>query len=195
WAMLFATGTLQEWHAVVLLTLHGLAGTLWGPADQMLVYDIVGEEQLPSGVRMLSTARQLGMLMGPGVGGIILLPLVGPTVGMLLNTLNYLPMIIWAQRTPYTGHGTRGPQRSGRGLGLGDAWKVLREVASDRGLVSMIALAGVTSFLIGNGYQAQMPEFAHDLGTDEEGLQYGILLAANAAGAVIGGVLLEWSGI
>lgn len=192
WAMLFATNSLQEWHAVVLLTLHGLAGTFWGPADQMLVYDIVGPEQLPSGVRLLSTARQLGMLLGPGVGGLILLPFAGPTVGMFVNMLNYVPMMIWAQRIPYTGHGRQGATAR-RGLGLGDAFGVFREVANDRVLVAMIVMAGLTSFLIGTGYTAQMPEFAQDLGTDAQGFQYGILLAANAAGAVAGGFLLEWS--
>jgi MFS family permease len=36
-----------------------------------------------------------------------------------------------------------------------------------------------------------MPEYAHDLGTDEAGAGYSVLLAANAAGAIIGTVALE----
>ena len=36
-----------------------------------------------------------------------------------------------------------------------------------------------------------MPEFAIDLGINQAGLGYGMLLSANAAGAVLGGVLLE----
>jgi MFS family permease len=40
-----------------------------------------------------------------------------------------------------------------------------------------------------------MPEFAHDLGTDQAGLAYGAFLAANAAGGVFGGLLLEGTGI
>lgn len=47
---------------------------------------------------------------------------------------------------------------------------------------------------MGNAFQAQMPEYAHDLGTDQEGFGYSALLAANAAGAVIGGLLLEGRG-
>ncbi|GAB3847655.1 MFS transporter [Dactylosporangium cerinum] len=33
WGVLFLTGTLQVWHACVLLVLHGLAGSLWGPGS------------------------------------------------------------------------------------------------------------------------------------------------------------------
>jgi MFS family permease len=44
---------------------------------------------------------------------------------------------------------------------------------------------------VGNAFQAQMPQYAHHLGTNAAGAGYSVLLAANAAGAVIGAVLLE----
>jgi len=59
----------------------------------------------------------------------------------------------------------------------------------------MILLAGFASLFVGNAFQAQMPEYAEDLGTDPEGFGYSALLAANAAGAVIGGLLLESGGL
>ena len=31
WAMLFLTDTLEMWHAMVLLMIHGFAGVFWGP--------------------------------------------------------------------------------------------------------------------------------------------------------------------
>ena len=55
----------------------------------------------------------------------------------------------------------------------------------------MIALAGVSSFFVGNAFQAQMPEFAHDLGTEKAEFSYSVLLAANAGGAFLGGMILE----
>jgi MFS family permease len=39
-----------------------------------------------------------------------------------------------------------------------------------------------------------MPEFAADLGAGKTGILYSILLAANAAGALIGGIILETRG-
>lgn len=55
----------------------------------------------------------------------------------------------------------------------------------------MIVLAGLGSFFIGASLQTSMPIFAHRLGAGGAGLAYGVLLFANGAGGVIGGVLLE----
>ena len=44
---------------------------------------------------------------------------------------------------------------------------------------------------MGNAFQAQMPEYAHDFGADEAGGWYSMLLAGNAAGAILGALLLE----
>ena len=37
WGYFFVTDTLEMWHAMVLLVIHGFAGVLWGPASQLLV--------------------------------------------------------------------------------------------------------------------------------------------------------------
>ena len=58
----------------------------------------------------------------------------------------------------------------------------------------MILLAGAAAFLVANGYQAQMPEFARDLGHGNAGVDYAMLLGADAAGALTAGFALEASG-
>ena len=35
WGVLFLTDTLEMWHAMVLLVIHGIAGVLWLPAAQL----------------------------------------------------------------------------------------------------------------------------------------------------------------
>ena len=60
-----------------------------------------------------------------------------------------------------------------------------------RQILTMVVLAGASSFFVGNAFQAQMPEYAHFLGADDTGARYSILLAAHAAGAVIGVIMLE----
>ena len=35
WGYFFLTDTLEMWHAMVLLVLHGFAGVLWSPASQL----------------------------------------------------------------------------------------------------------------------------------------------------------------
>ena len=55
----------------------------------------------------------------------------------------------------------------------------------------MTLLAGLTSFMVGNAYHAQMPGFAGDLGHGDPGVSYSVLLAADAAGALLAGIALE----
>jgi MFS family permease len=193
WAVLFLTDWVQEWHAVVLLTIHGMAGVLWGPARQLLIQDIVGGKDLQSAVRLSATSRQLGILMGPAVGGALML-ILSPTLGLIVNVLIYLPLVVWLWKTPYGARQPR-PQVARRRGGLADTLDTLRLAQDNRTLFSMIVLAGVSSFFVGNAFQAQMPEFAHDLGTEKADFSYSVLLAANAGGAFIGGLILESRGL
>ena len=193
WAVLFYTDTIEVWHACVLLVIHGMAGVLWGPASQLLIHDIVGTEQLQSAIRLNSTSRQLGILFGPAVGGALML-LLNPPLGLIVNTLIYLPLTIWLLTVPYTGHSREGSVSARRAIGWGDALQVMREVSGNRPIVTMIVLGGSVSFLVGTAFQATMPEFAHDLGTEKADFAYSALLGANAAGAVAGGFLLEGRG-
>ncbi len=193
WAVLFYTDTIEVWHACVLLVIHGMAGVLWGPGSQLLIHDIVGREQLQSAVRLNSTSRQLGILFGPAVGGALML-LLSPSMGLVVNTLIYLPLTLWLLTVPYTGHSREDAPPARRALGWRDAFNVVREVSGNRPIITMVVLAGCVSFFVGSAFQATMPEFAHDLGTDKADFAYSALLAANAGGAVIGGFLLEGRG-
>jgi MFS family permease len=191
WAYLFFTDTLEMWHAMVLLVIHGLASVLWVTPNQLLLYDIVGPAELMSAVRLNATARFVGVLVGPGLGGVILL-LLGPAWGMLLNTVFYLPLILWLVNAPYGPRfrkGTPPPPRAVRGLA--DIVQTIREIRAHPVIVSMTLLAGAASFLIGSGYMVQMPSFAHDLGHGDPGVAYSVLLAADAAGGLVAGVVLE----
>ena len=69
WGYCFLTDSLTIPIACTLLVLHGCAGVLWQTSSQMLLYDIVGPTLLPSAVRLNATARSLGVLVGPAVGG------------------------------------------------------------------------------------------------------------------------------
>jgi len=72
WGLLFLTNSLRVWEACVLLVLHGCAGALWGPGEQLMLHDFVGREELPSAVRLNATFRSLGILFGPVVGSVLL---------------------------------------------------------------------------------------------------------------------------
>jgi hypothetical protein len=144
---------------------------------------------LQSAVRLNATARYLGLLVGPAVGGAMLLGL-GAAHGMFLNTLYYLPLILWLVRAPFVRSATAGAAR-GTVRGIGEIVRTIKDVSGRPALASMMILAGAASFFVGNSYQAQMPSFAHDFGHGDAGVAYSSLLAADAAGALAAGFLLE----
>ena len=191
WGVLFLTDALQMWHAGVLLVIHGLAGVLWTPSAQVFIHDIVEEKELYSAIRLTATARWLGLLFGPAVGGVILLAL-GPAWGILCNALIYVPFIVWLARAPYR-RKTLPADRKVRALA--DVLATWKAVAGNRVIISMTVLVGGASLIVGNAYQAQMPEFAHDLGHGDAGVMYSMLLAADAAGALVAGLVLEGRGL
>ena len=194
WGVLFLTDALEMWHAAALLVVHGFAGVFWHPSAQVLIHDIVGTASLQSAVRLTATARYLGLLFGPAVGGVFLL-VFGPAVGLLVNVLIYLPLVWWLWKAPY-GPKFRKDKAPPRAVkGFADIVSTIREIAGSRTIVSMILLAGVASFFVGSGYQPQMPEFAHDLGHGDPDMSYSMLLAADAAGALFAGFLLESRGL
>jgi len=191
WAVLFLTGTLRAWHAAVILAIHGAAGVLGSPPFQLIVHDIVGPEHLPSAIRLTAISRYFSMLVGPAVGGGLMLVL-GPGPTLLVNLLLYIPLILLLFRLPYTGHqGDGGAPRQAPRLGFADARRILSEIRTEPRILRMIVLAGATSLFVGSAFQAQMPEFAHHHGSEEADVWYSVLFGANAAGAVIGALLLE----
>ena len=129
--------SIQVWHASVLLIIHGVAGVMWAPAEQLLIHDLVGAEDLQSAVRLNATARQLGILFGPAVAGIDAavesgsgsccecchLPAVDAVVG--LRPLQWTPS----------------ERRSGkRALAWQDIKDAIREGARNRPIITMVIL-------------------------------------------------------
>ncbi|MET7283336.1 MFS transporter [Kribbella sp. NPDC005582] len=192
WGLLFLTDSLQIWHACVLLVLHGCAGALWGPAEQMMLHDFVGRDDLPSAVRLNATFRSLGVLCGPVVGSLLLL-LLGPTGGIFANIAIYLPLTIFLFRTRFTGHLREAVAARPR-LGPIAALRAARAVPLGPTVGGMIVLAGLGSFFVGASIQTAMPEFAENLGAGSAGLTYGALLFASGFGGVAGGFVIEATG-
>ncbi len=194
WGLLFWTDSLRLWQAMVLLVLHGLAGVLWQTASQLLLHDIARLGELPSAIRLNAIARNLGLLVGPAAGAGLML-WMGPTAGIFANALLYVPLLWWLWKAPYGPKfgprfrsGVVSPPRPIRGLA--DIVQTSREVASHPLILPMVLLAGATSFLVGNSYHAQMPGYAQDLGHGHADLTYSALLAADAIGALLAGLVL-----
>ena len=190
WGILFLTDSVALWKAMLLLVVHGFAGVIWIPASQVLIHQIVRADQLPSAVRLSATGRYLGFLVGPAVGAGLLL-ILGPAYGILANAAIYAPMVVWLIKAPY-GRADANWRPAPPALnGVTDIWSTMKIVAQNRVLLAMTVLVGASSFFVGNAYQAQMPGFARDLGHGRADFSYSALLAADAGGGLVGGLLLE----
>lgn len=194
WGVLFATDTLQVWQAVVLLVLHGVAGVFWSAPSQLLLHDIVEPSHLQSAVRSNASGRYIGTMLGPALGSTMMLVLA-PAWAMFINMLIYLPLFIWLINAPYGPKFRAVPHSVIAIRGIADIVATLRRVMGNHTLMSMLLLSGLASFLVGNAYQAQMPGFATLLGRGDPGIAYSVLLAADAAGALSAGLLLESHGL
>jgi MFS family permease len=192
WGLLFLTNTLTVWNACILLVLHGMAGALWAPPEQLLLEDFVGTADLPSAIRLNSTARSLGILCGPVVGSALLFGL-GPVHGIWANIAFYLPLSLIAARTRFTGHTRHGVVAKER-LDALAAVRVFRDVSRDRVIGAMIILAGLGSFFVGSAMQTSMPSIAGTTTGISSSTAYYVLLFANGLGGVLGGLLLEGTG-
>ncbi len=194
WGIMFHYDSTEEWKAMVLLVIHGLAGVIWNPASQVLIHRIVPIEQLPSAVRLTATGRYLAFLLGPAIGSALLLAFFGPVYGIFINALIYLPLAVWLIKAPY-GSEPQSRRRPQTLRGFGDIMATMRVVASHPILASMTVMIGASAFFIGNAYQAQMPGFATDLGHGQPGTAYSLLLGADAAGGLAAGLILESRGL
>jgi len=189
WGVLLLNEALQPWHCVVLLLVHGFASALWHPANQVMLYDMVGEKDLPSAVRLMATGLSLGMLVGPAAGAALLFT-IGPAWGMFVNALFYVPFLIHLTLSPFDGHQRRATGVIPR-VRLRELLATLRDLPRYPNILLVIVLQGAVGLLIGVALMPLLPEFGALLGQVESGLGYGLLLVAMSVGAVSGGLLLE----
>lgn len=189
WGFLLLNEALQPWHAVVLLVVHGFASALWHPANQVMLYDMVGEKDLPSAVRLMATGLSLGMMVGPAMGAVLLFT-IGPAWGMFANALFYLPFLIHLTLSPFDGHQRRAAGTIPR-VRLRELLDTIRDLPRHPNILLVIVLQGAVGLLIGVALMPLLPEFGELLGQVDSGLGYGLLLVAMSFGAVTGGLVLE----
>lgn len=188
WGVLLLTGTLQPWHCLVLLLVHGLASAVWRQADGVMIFDLVGRDVVPSGVRLMSTGLSLGQFVGPAFGAAMLF-VVGAPIGMFINVALYLPFLIYLFIVPVDGH--RQQDQPSRRISFSTVFGVLRDLPKYPSILVVMVLQGAAGLLIGTALMPLFPEFGALLGQEDSGLGYGALIVAMSFGAVVGGISLE----
>jgi len=180
-------GFVTEWWIFGFLLLHGFAGAIGGPAQQTLIHAMVGRDRLLSAVSLNSSIRQVSGVIGPVIGGAILVAF-GAGWGFLVNAVTFVPLLLLlaAIRVPRLG-ASPPPQSTRESLKEG-----LRFVRRRPTLATFIAVEMLPIVFLGHAFHSLLPIFATDvLGSDARG--YSLLLAGSGAGALLAAVYLAYA--
>jgi MFS family permease len=86
------TGHATAWHVYVIAALTGTALVLDAPARQGMTFQMVGREELSNAVALNSTLFNLGRVVGPAIGGIVIAA-VGVGWCFAANAVSFLAVL------------------------------------------------------------------------------------------------------
>jgi MFS family permease len=166
--------------AVMLL---GLARAFWAPAGQAMVPNLVPKHLLPGAVSVNAVLFQVGVIVGPSIGGILAIFGYHVVYGIACALLVFTVLMVASVR-PMRPQVSQGPATQWRWHNVLDGF---RFVVSKKPLLGAISL-DLFAVLFG-GATALLPVFATDiLHVDSAGL--GLLRAAPGVGAAIVALVL-----
>lgn len=118
-ALLTASGRMEVWQVYCLAVALGVVYALDGPARQSFLADTVPACQLRNAISLVSLAFQLGAMVGPAIGGFLIVAW-GMEYAFGAAALAYLvPAVVATRPLGRTGHGQKGmASRTGVGAGL-----------------------------------------------------------------------------
>lgn len=91
--VLCLTHTVSIWHIYVLAVTLGIINALDAPLRQSFISELVPVSHLPNAIAMGSLAQNLGRIIGPALGGLVIAAL-GVGVAYLINALTFLAALI-----------------------------------------------------------------------------------------------------
>jgi len=181
-AALTASGRVQFWHILAVSFVSGTVFAVDGPARQSIIYDIVGPDDLASGVALQSAAFNMARVLGPAIGS-VLYTQFGPAWCFLANALSFgaIMIAVLMVRANISAH-----QEPSENMMTGFA-QGLRSVAANPLQRTVVILTAITSLSAFSVYSTLMPAIAKDrLGIGEGDRRYGFLFSAIGVGALIG---------
>ncbi|MCL3817650.1 MFS transporter [Aeromicrobium sp. zg-Y869] len=177
-AALTLSDTVRAWHVVAGVLVTTAAATFDQPCRQALVPALVPRDVLPAAIALLNPSREVAVLTGPAIGG-VLIALNGPGLVYLLDAVTYAAlvlvlMLIRVKPTQRAG-GDRLPSV------LTDMSDGLRYVRSRPLILSLCGLDLVLTVF--GAYRVLLPALADRLDIGPSG--YGLLAAAPSLGALL----------
>jgi MFS family permease len=148
------------------------------PASDALVPEVVSERDLSAANAMIATLQNLVVVLGPALGGLLLLT-GAPATGIAVNAVSFL---VSAALFSLVGTRARGDASPGEGMfaSLAEGWRVLLQ---HRTAFTLVLLLVVDSAVFGAASVVFGPVSEH-VGTGANGYSY--LIACQALGGVLG---------
>jgi MFS family permease len=176
-ALVTMAGIVQPWHIYLSVVLNTAAASFDQPARQALIPAMVPAEQLKEAFALLNPSREVAILVGPALGG-LLTAIEGPQAMYLFDAATYAVLIV------VLGVLAVPPLRAERHASL---WASIRQGVSfvkSRPIILELMALDLSAMLFG-AYRVVLPELATDVfGAGPTG--YGLLAAAPSAGALLG---------
>lgn len=187
-ALLLFTDAERIWHLYVFSLLFGLLWAVNNPVRQTLVANSVPRHALMNATALNSVAFNSMRLIGPAVGGLLIV-LVGPALNFFLQGLLFacVVLMLLRYRAEYSDGDTALARRTSPVRSLVEGF---RYVLSDRRTLLVILMTFVVTItLLGSVYNMMAVYVAEVLG-DDKGDILGYLLTALGVGGVLGTVLM-----
>ena len=182
-AALTFTNLIQVWHIVVMAILLGMTNAFDMPARQAFVVEIVGREDMYSGIALNSIMNSLGRVLGPTAAGIALVQF-GASWCFLFNGVSFVAVLfsLIIMKVPFA------IEAVGKSSPIRQLREGLNYARRDPLIAPLLLLAAVAGFLI-LPILRLLPAYADlVLHSPEQG--YAAVSVAEGTGAVIAGILV-----
>jgi MFS family permease len=186
-AALTFTDLVQVWHITLLAFLLGMSNAIDAPARQTFVVEMVGREDLHSGIALNSILNSMARVLGPMAAGIALVQL-GADWCFLLNGVSFLAVLLslFIMSVPYP------IQNLTSAKPLQQLKAGLAYVRGDSTLLPLLLLTAVVGFF-GIPVIRLLPAFA-DRALHSPDTGFAALSVAQGIGSVVAGLTVGWLG-
>ena len=183
--LLLVADVIQPWHVFAVLFLQGLVKVLDDPSRRTAMLDLVGTDRIANAVALESATSNLGKIMGPTTGGILIAVAGFTGAYALLVVLDLTALLLLLQlRLPHQAQGSRPRlavwQSMGEGIGF---------ALSNRTVLGVLVIS-----LWMNAMVLRIQEFIPVIATDHlfvGTVLAGLLTSSEGIGNLIGSVIIS----
>jgi MFS family permease len=181
-ALVFA-GTIQAWQVAVLSVLLGVLNAFEITTRHSFAVDLVGKKDLSSAISLNAAAINGSRVLGPALGGLLLVPL-GEGWCFALNGLSFLAIIFVLLAIDLEPRNKK-VRLSRSWEHLGEAFEYLKKTPM------ILKFMGLSTFiaLLGFSYTVLLPILAKEVLHGDSGT-FAYLSSAGGLGAIVGAVFL-----